>query len=897
MASQKTFLILDGNALLHRAWHAIPPLTTKDGRTVNAVYGFAMVVEKMRSELAPDFMAVAWDLPGGTFRHVEYAEYKATREKKAQELYDQIPMIQTLLSTYEIPSLSAPGFEGDDILGTISAMNEKEGVKTLIVTGDLDALQLVSPMTEVVFFVKGLSQTTRYTVDAVKARYDLFPHELIDYKTLVGDNSDNLPGIRGIGEKSAVDLLHRYKTVDGIFEALHDNLLPEKFVKKFQGTEETATLMKRMVTVVRDVPLPHFSREASVTKVPDPAKVIPMLESFEFYSIIKKFESGTSSVPSKPTVSASSKPTLHSPKASSPIAQAGTPAIAQLARPSPRAASLPAGSLDSFELDRIGLVVQPKGTDLFGDSIASLALTDGRNTVAIPNPSTIDLQQVIAVLASSTLFIAHDIKLILHIFTDAGADVSSLLRHPCFDTQVASYLIASADREFAFTDIVKSVLGASLSPESSAKDLIGPLLPLMTALSRRLEDEGMLKLANDVEFPLIGVLFAMEQNGFAVDKEKLGTLSKLFDDRLQELTISIHKDAKREFNINSPSQLAEVLFIDLAIPTKKIKKTKTGFSTAASELEKIVDLHPIVAKISEYRELAKLKGTYADALPKLVQADGRIHARFNQCVAATGRLSGSDPNLQNIPVRSELGKEIRKAFVASPGSVLLSADYSQIELRLAASIAKDASFIAAFNDGADIHRRTAAEMWGIEESAVTKEQRYAAKAINFGILYGIGPRSLGKSAGISFEEAREFIDRYFVAHPGIAAYLDATKIKVHHDGFVSSMFGRRRYLPDINSIMPQLVASAERMAINMPLQATQADIIKMAMNSVAEYLRTSKIDAKMIAQVHDELVFEVKKESATELGENVRRIMSSIAIFDVPLLVDVATANSWGDME
>jgi len=916
MASQKTFLILDGNALLHRAWHAIPPLTTKDGRMVNAVYGFAIVVEKMRSELAPDFMAVAWDLPGGTFRHVEYAEYKATREKKAQELYDQIPMIQTLLSTYEIPSLSAPGFEGDDILGTISAMNEKEGVKTLIVTGDLDALQLVSPMTDVVFFVKGLSQTTRYTVDAVKARYDLFPAELIDYKTLVGDNSDNLPGIKGIGEKGAVDLLHRYKTVDGIFEALHDNLLPDKFVKKFQGQEETATLMKRMVTIVRDVPLPHFSREASITKTPDLTKVIPMLESFEFYSIIKKLDASSKALDHRSfnedglakeeSPSSPSKPVAQ-------LAQGGNPPIAQVvihdrptitppiaqpaARPAPRAASLPAGSLSSFELDRIGIVVQPKGTDLFGDSIASLALTDGRNTVAIPNPSTIDLQQVIVVLSSSKLFIAHDIKLILHIFADAGADVSSLLRHPCFDTQVAAYLIASADREFAFTDIVKSVLGASLPPESSAKDLIGALLPLMTALSRRLEDEGMLKLANDVEFPLIGVLFAMEQNGFAVDKEKLGTLSKLFDDRLQELTISIHTDAKREFNINSPSQLADVLFIDLAIPTKKIKKTKTGFSTAASELEKIVDLHPIVAKISEYRELAKLKGTYADALPRLVQADGRIHARFNQCVAATGRLSGSDPNLQNIPIRSDLGKEIRKAFIAPKGSVLLSADYSQIELRLAASIAKDASFIAAFNDGADIHKRTAAEMWGIEESAVTKEQRYAAKAINFGILYGIGPRSLGKSAGISFEEAREFIDRYFVAHPGIAAYLDATKLQAHHDGFVSSLFGRRRYLPDVNSPMPQLIASAERMAINMPIQATQADIIKMAMNSVADYLRTSNIGAKMIAQVHDELVFEVKKESAADLGDNIRRIMSSIAQFDVPLVVDIATADSWGDME
>ncbi len=883
MTTKKTFLILDGNALLHRAWHAIPPLTTQDGRVVNAVYGFAIVIEKMRSEIHPDYMAVAWDLPGGTFRHEEYVEYKAQREKKSQELYDQIPMIQELLKTYGIPSLSAPGFEGDDILGTISAMNEAEGMQTLIVTGDLDALQLVTPMTHVLFFVKGLSQTKLYDEVAVKERYGLTPSQLIDYKTLVGDTSDNLPGIRGIGEKGAVALINEYKTVNGIFAALHRNELPEKFVKKFEDQETHAAQMKRMVTVVRDVPLPDFSREVSELHEPDLSKLIPMLHAFEFRTILRKYE-GKEDKPNAET-----KKAKESVKA--PIV------VKDSSSPSRRTASLPAGSLNDLELERIGIVVQTKEKDLFGGSIASIAVTDGRNIVVMKDPTTDDLRKIVTSISDAKLLVMHDVKSILHILDDLGIDLTSTLRQKFFDTQVGAYLLASGDREFAYADIVRTVLGVSFADDASAQEMIGALLPLATVLDRRLADEGMKKLADDVEMPLISVLFTMEKNGFAVDIDHLGTLSKKFDDRLQELTKSIYADAGREFNINSPSQLADVLFVDLAIPTKGIKKTKTGFSTAAPELEKIAEDHQIVDRISEYRELAKLKGTYADALPRLVQRDGRIHARFNQCVAATGRLSGSDPNLQNIPIRSDLGREIRKAFVASPGYTLLSADYSQIELRLAASIAKDKSFTDAFNDGADIHKRTAAEMWEIDEKDVTKEQRYAAKAINFGILYGIGARALAKSANVRFEEAKDFIDRYFVAHPGIRSYLDATKLQAHMDGFVTSLFGRRRYLPDVNSGMPQLVAAAERMAINMPIQATQADIIKMAMNTVAKYLQSSKIDAKMIAQVHDELVFEVKENQAEELGIEIRSIMGSIAQFDVPLVVDVATARSWGDME
>lgn len=860
-AATPTFLILDGNALLHRAWHAIPPLATQDGRVVNAVYGFAMIVEKMRTELHPDFMAVAWDLPGGTFRHEEYEAYKGTREKKAQELYDQIPMIQRLMDAYGIPSFTASGFEADDILGTVSALNAKDGIQTLIVTGDLDSLQLVDDSTEVVFFVKGLSQTKRYDITAVKERYGLLPKELIDYKALVGDSSDNLPGIAGVGEKTALSLLTEHHTLEGIFAALHDNRLPEKVAKKFAGQEAVAAQMKRLVTIVRDVPM-ALDRSKAVLRDPDAAVLCPVLRDFEFKTLLKKYEERSAPAPST----------------------------------KPRA-SLQSCALRDLEDDRIGVLLVEKAQDLFGGRIQTIVVTDGKKTYVKNDPDAADIAAIVATLSRAKQFIAHDIKAALHHIAAMGVDVTPLLPVPMFDTYVAMYLLSSGDREFDFHEGVRIHLGATIAGDADGATTIGALLPLAASLTRKLEDEGMLNLATTIEMPLIPVLFRMERHGFAVDVAQLTSLSAAFDARLQELTSAIYADAGRELNINSPSQLAEVLFDTLGLPTKGVKKTKSGFSTAAPELEKLVDAHPIIAKISEYRELAKLKGTYADTLPKLVDTTGKIHARFNQCVAATGRLSSSDPNLQNIPIRSELGRDIRRAFVAQEGHVLLSADYSQIELRLAAHIAKDASFLHAFRDGADIHRRTAAEMWGIDEESVTKAQRYAAKAINFGILYGIGPRALARSAGVTFDEAKEFIARYFVAHPGIAEYLDATKLQAHANGFVTTLFGRRRYLPEMHSGMPQLVAAGERMAINMPIQGTQADIIKKAMITIDAWLQSSGIDAAMIAQVHDELVFDVAKSDVDVLSQGIRERMATVIDLDVPLVVDIDVADSWGDME
>lgn len=866
MTTKKTFLILDGNALLHRAWHAIPPLSTKDGRVVNAAYGFTNVVEKMLEKFAPDAMAVAWDLAGPTFRHDEFEAYKATRERKAQELYDQIPIIQEILRAYGIPSLSAKGFEGDDILGTIATMNEKAGRKTMIVTGDLDALQLVNDgVTEVVVFVKGLSEVKIYDEAAVVARYGLKPSQLIDLKTMLGDTSDNIPGLPGIGEKTATTLLQEFGSLENIFAALKKGEIAERFAKKLEGKEALAKQMERLVTIVRDVDLGDFDVAKAEVQPRDVQKILPVLRDLEFKNLIKKYENGNDEV-------REAKEDVKMKKAKSGHAS----------------------KLVDVDGVTLSFVIEAKAEDLFGSTIAAVGVSDGERTFVAEHPSADVLADVVAKLAGAKSIIAHDYKLALHVLAAAGVDVASIVRKDIFDTMVGAYLLSSADREFGFDDIVRNELG---STAKTTAEHVAVLFPLAKRLKERLKTEGMLTLSDEIEMPLVGVLFQMERHGIAINTEKLHELAALFDERVQSLTKEIQKLAGKEFNVNAPGQLATVLFEDLQLPTKGIKKTKSGFSTAAPELEKIADAHAIVPLISEYREVAKLKSTYADTLPLLVAKDGRIHCRFNQCVAATGRLSSSDPNMQNIPVRTELGREIRKAFIAPKGRVLISADYSQIELRLAAAIAKDKSFIDAFRDGADIHRRTAAEMWGVDEKDVTKAQRSAAKAINFGVLYGVGPRSLARGAGVSFDEAKDFIDRYFVAHPGIATYLDETKLHAHNDEYVQTMYGRRRYLPEINGTMPQLVAAAERMAINMPIQGASADIIKLAMRQVADWLLTTKLDVQMLLQVHDELVFEAAADDAQAASEKIRDIMSSAVTLDVPLVVDVAIKKNWGEME
>lgn len=850
---KKTFLILDGNALLHRAWHALPPtMTTKDGRVVNAAYGFTMVIEKMREELAPDYMAVAWDLPGGTFRNEIYKDYKGHRERKEDELYDQIDIIKDLLESYGIPSLSCAGVEADDVIGTIARKyGKREDMLVRIVTGDLDLLQLVDDTkVEVVFFQKGISQTKTYDEAAVMERYGLRPDQLIDLKVLMGDSSDNIPGLPGIGQKTATTLLQEHGTIHGIYEAIELGDVPEKYAKKFFGQEKEVDRMRELVTILDDVDLDGFRLPEAKVKEPDLDELVAQFRDLEFRNLIKKY------------VGEEFQSTKKSKKKAGATVE-----------------------LSQLDTEQLCVYVMSGQADLFGESGQLIVASDGSNVAQVE----IDDKRLISTLEIAKTIVGHDLKAVMHVlgWLPDGTEL--------FDTMVGAYLLDSGARRFELETVVHDHLGATVDL-TDGQDCAQKICELADVLRKGIKDEGLEKIAYEIEMPLIPVLYRMEVSGIEVDKKRLGALSVRFEKELHQLTKKIYTVAGREFNINSPAQLSEILFEDLGLPTKKIKKTKTGYSTAASELEKLWEAHEIVPLISQYRMIAKLKSTYVDALPALIKDDGRIHTSFNQTVAATGRLSSADPNVQNIPTRTPLGNEIRKAFVAPRGRVLVAMDYSQFELRLAAVFAKDKAFLQAFKDGADIHRRTAAQILDKPEKEVTKAERSAAKAINFGILYGMGQRNLARSSGLSQEEARDFLDRYFALHPGISHYIDQIKQRAHKDEYVETLFGRRRYLPDINSGISMLVSAAERMAVNMPVQGTQADLMKMAMLEVERFTR-DRDDVQLLLQVHDELVFEMDSKVVDTLTPKIQKMMEQIWKLEVPLVVNVEMGKNWGEMK
>ncbi len=867
---QPTFLVLDGNALLHRAWHAIPPLTTKDGLVVNAAYGFAMIIEKMIEKFRPDYMAVAWDLPGGTFRDEIYEDYKAGREKKGAELYDQIPMIQSILDAFGIPSIEAPGYEADDIIGTLSAKASKKGYKTLIVTGDLDALQLVGELVHVVFFVKGLSETKTYDTAAVEERYGLRPDQVIDFKALKGDSSDNIPGLKGVGDKTASALLQAHGSIEGIYAAIEQGEVEEKFAKKFRGFEKDVEVSKTLVTIVRNMKM-EFQFSSSKVSPPNYEVLLGLYRDFEFRTLLKKHGER---VPEE-------KPMARTPvKKVNVVHGEGVIEI----------------SLDGV----VGVLIAEQAEDLFGVTTAAVALSDGIITQVFANPSKKTIESLMKALSGAQRVVTHDLKRFMH---QSGHKLTGRF----FDTMIASYLLHAGSRAHDLPSAVHKQLEEK-APEiplsfTKEKDYqhLGQLVALMPRLAdvmdQALKKAGQTDVFEKIEMPLIPVLYQMEVEGIELDTTGLEVFSKSLAKRINTLTKKVVKLAGEAFNLNSPSQLAVVLFEKLELPTKGIKKTKTGFSTAASELEKLWETHKIIPLISEYRELAKLQSTYVEALPKLVAKDDRVHTTYNQAVAATGRLSSSEPNLQNIPIKTELGREIRKAFIAPRGTRLIAADYSQIELRLMAVLSNDEAFVRAFTEGADIHTRTAAEVWEVDEAQVTKEQRRAAKAINFGIMYGMGPRSLARSTGLSFSEAKDFIAKYFQLHPAVRSFIEDTKALAHEQGYVETLFARRRYFPEMESGIPMLVAQAERMAVNHPLQGTASDLMKMAMLAVDGWLKQSGWPAKVLLQVHDELVLECDKDAVDAVAKGLRDMMEGVATFNVPLAVDVEVGKNWGEMK
>ena len=911
---RKKLVVVDGNALIHRSFHALPPtLSTKSGVMTNAVYGFTTVLLKMFKELKPTHVVVCFDRKEKTFRHEEYEAYKATRVKAPDELYVQIPLVKQLVESFNIPIFEKAGFEADDLIGTIT--KEAKGIAKVIVTGDMDTLQLVDDDTSVYTLKKGLGETTTYDAEAVKERYGITPDQLIDYKALRGDPSDNIPGVKGIGEKTASELLQTFGSVEKLYEALEKGTPKAKDIsdsvrEKLTQGKKDAFLSKRLATIIRDVPI-EFTLDDAARKHYDRTKVAALFRDLEFTSLLNKLPDDSVDDQEKETPSKKAAAVQSLLLDTAPPSKPGHDYTLIADRKSFDVFMKLLKEQKFFTFDTETTSLDPLTAKLLG---ISFSWEEGRASfVSVQKGWLKELKPIF----EDTHVKKHgqNMKFDIAVLATAGVE----LRGAVFDTMIASYLLNPGSRAHSLNALAFEQFGYEMQPIQA---LIGPngknqllmeAVPvqklswyscedadytqrLVRVLSSRLDEAKLCGIFDTIEMPLVTVLERIERNGVKIDNDFLKDMGTEVGKTITKLTASITKLAGTEFNIASPIQLKEILFEKLKLSTKGIGKTKTGISTAADQLEKLKDAHPIVGQILEYRELTKLKSTYLDALPELAsRVDGRVHTSFNQTVTATGRLSSSDPNLQNIPIRTEQGAEIRKAFIAERGFRILAADYSQIELRIAASIAHVKKMMQSFREGEDIHARTAAEIHGIPLDQVTKEIRRTAKEVNFGVLYGMGAGGLAQRQGISREEARAFIEKYYMVYHELHDWIDEIIQSAHARGYVETLFGRRRYLPELSSSNPMVRAAAERMAVNMPIQGTSADIIKLAMVRIDEKLPAISPGSKMILQVHDELVFEVPDKDVATVGAMVKDTMEHAYAIDVPIVVEVEIGRSWGE--
>lgn len=902
---QEKLIIIDSHALLHRAWHAVPPLKTKDGLMVNALFGYTSLILKIIKELKPDYVIASFDLAGPTFRHEQYQDYKAQRVKQADEFYEQIDLAYEILKAFNIPVITKVGFEADDIIGTVSnqVYEKYPNIETTIVTGDLDALQLVSDRTKVFTLKRGVNDTITYDISAVKERYGLDPKQLIDLKAIQGDNSDNIKGVVGIGQKGATDLIKEFGSLENLYKKIDKANIKERTKQLLIEQKKQAFESKELVTIVRDVPIKIDLEKARFEDF-DAEEVHKVFKKYEFRSLLDKIPH------QKSTVNNNVQPITTKTSADYKMidSQKDFEDFYKLISTKKEFAfDTETSSLDVINADVLGFS--------FAWQKKQAWFLNFRNAEI----KKLTLEKIKPILENNEIKkIGHNLKFDIKVLKTLGIDLKGI----DFDTLLAAYLI-NPSRGLRLEELAFSYLGYKklklidlLDEAPKKKKEINVLnikleklawyaaedaditLRLYEKLLSIIKTNKNFELLQKVEIPLMTVLADMELTGIDLDEKFLKEMGKEFKKEIEKLTAKIYKIAGGEFNISSPLQLKKVLFEDLNISTQGIKKTKTGISTAASELEKMKDAHPIIAMIVEYRELTKLQSTYILALPKLInQKTNRVHTSFNQSITTTGRLSSSDPNLQNIPIRTDLGKQIRRGFVAPKGYTLLAADYSQIELRLAAAISKDPKMMASFKKGEDIHARTAAEIHKIPLEQVDKQIRRTAKEVNFGILYGLGSLGLSQRTDLNRNEAKEFIEKYFSVYKNIKKYIEDTKSFVHRYGYVQTLFGRRRYLPDIHSSMPMLRAAAERMAVNMPLQGTAADLMKMAMISIYQQLPKVSKDTKMVLQVHDELVLEVPQKDLEKVAKFTKDAMENIHKLSVPLVVDIETGKNWGQLK
>ncbi|MBN1459756.1 MAG: DNA polymerase I [Armatimonadetes bacterium] len=869
----KKLVLIDGNSLIYRAFFALPPLTNAAGEVTNAAYGFTTMLYKVLDEVQPEMAAVAFDLRGPTFRHELYEEYKATRREMPDELAPQFDMVRELLEAMHIPTYGVQGYEADDVIGTLSQAAEQRRYDVVVVTGDLDELQLVSEHVSVMVTRRGITETQTYDEKAVKERYGLEPRQLADFRALTGDTSDNIPGVPGVGEKTARKLIGEYGSLEHLLGQL-DEVKPPRIASALEAHADVARRAKELSLIVRDLDL-EFEPDKLRRVDPDEDKLVELFRRLDFRSLLKRVEV---------------QPEL--------VAEQH-----QLATSVDQTTTLAARLRDA---DTVGLCVLAEDGPAFRAQVHALCLT----TESGPTVVVADEDELPALVASlkpvlesvHVKKIGHDLKRASLLLRRYGL----VLRGLHFDTMLAAHLVNPSRRAEDLPAVLSDYLGVEVRPAfvNGKSDLeavaatTGQMIPVAAVLSEQLEQLELTSLFRDLEMPLIPVLAEMEHTGIALNCEVLDTLSSQLGERTSELEKDIHSLAGEEFNIGSPAQLRRVLFEKLGLPPDKTKKTKSGYSTAADVLAGLAE-YEIVAKILEYREVTKLKSTYVDALPPLVNPDtGRLHTSFNQAVTATGRLSSTNPNLQNIPIRTEAGMQIRRAFVAGePNQMLLSADYSQIELRILAHITGDEHLTEIFLSDEDLHRATAAEVFGLEPERVTAAQRSFAKMINFGIPYGMSDFRLARELKISLEDARGYLQRYFERFPRVHDYVMEMPAKARELGYVQTLMGRRRPLPELRTRSAPVRQAAERMAINTPMQGSAADIIKRAMLVLADRLSEGGLSAKMLLQVHDELVLEVREDQLEKTGRVLVECMSRAYDLSVPLKVDLKAGRNWLEME
>ena len=863
----KKLLILDSNSILNRAFYGVRYLSAKDGTPTNAIYGFLNILLKLIKEQEPDYICAAFDVKAPTFRHKQYEGYKAQRKPMPEGLAAQMPLAKDVLRAMGITILEKEGYEADDIIGTVARLCEESEISCFIATGDKDDLQLASDKTKVILTVtkSGYNETIIYDDKAVKEKYHVTPTEFIDVKALMGDPSDNIPGVKGVGEKTAMSLIEKHHSIEYIYENIDDIGLKGAMLQKMKDGREMAFMSKELATINRNTPIEFNAEECVFDGFENNGELYEILKRLELNSIIKKLDlSGGDNVKENEDIF--------------------------------KDFSYQVGDKNMISGDKVTVVL-----DFDGDNISSAAVGVGNNAVVLNEQD--DIKELLE--DDSIAKVMFDVKEAI-VKLNGRIDIKNISD----DTAIAAYLVDPAKNEYTIEKLASEYFGTVIEkPEVKQLSLLDDvetdrseylakcavaLGVLNECIGDKIKENGQEKLYQEVELPLVTVLAHLEINGFLVDDNQLKEFADKLGEKIDALTNEIYMLAGEEFNINSPKQLGVILFEKLEL--KPVKKTKTGYATNADVLEKLRDKHPIVNFIMEYRQLAKLKSTYCDGLTAVVNPNThRIHSVFTQTVTVTGRLSSTEPNLQNIPTRTELGREIRKMFVAKDGYVLVDADYSQIELRVLAHIANDETMINAFRNNEDIHAVTASQVLGIPLEEVTKEQRSSAKAVNFGIVYGIGEFSLAQDLHISVKEAKAYIESYLEKYHGVRNYMESIKEQAKKDGYVKTMLNRIRYIPELKSPNYNIRQFGERVALNTPIQGTAADIIKLAMVRVDNRLINEGLKSKLILQVHDELIVEAHKDEVDKVKQILSEEMQNAMELNVPLKVDMSTGHSWYD--